>query len=128
MSGRDLGAREPTQKRDQLVSSEDLREDLQGNSKKSEPIDDTNDNAETRNVFWPMEGYFIYCQHVEPRVQLNIPEEKTFPIPLNNIDVTRATYTNLDVLQAKYQRLLGRRCGSNFIRFMVSIHEDHVIE
>ena len=28
-----------------------------------------------------------------------MPKEETFPIPLKHIDVTRATYTNLDVLQ-----------------------------
>ena len=33
---------------------------------------------------------------VEPPVQLHLPKEETFPIPLHNNDVTR---TNLDVLQ-----------------------------
>ena len=46
-----------------------------------------------------MEGDFIYHHHIEPRVQLCVPKEETFPIPLKHIDVTRVTCTNLDVLQ-----------------------------
>ena len=37
---------------------------------------------------------FIYRHH-------NVPKEETSPIPLKYIDVTRATDTNLDVLQEK---------------------------
>ena len=33
-----------------------------------------------------------------------------------------------DVARKTYQRLLERRCGSNFIRFMDRIHEVHFIE
>ena len=36
-----------------------------------------------------------YRHHVEPRVQLCVPKEETFPIPLKYIDVTRTTHTNL---------------------------------
>ena len=46
-----------------------------------------------------MEGDFIYRHHVEPRVQLYVPKEETFPIPLKHIDVTGTTHTNVDVLQ-----------------------------
>ena len=45
-----------------------------------------------------MEGDFTYRHHVQPRVQLYVPEEESFPLPLKYIDVTR-THTNLDVLQ-----------------------------
>ena len=51
-----------------------------------------------------------------------MPKEETFPIPLNHVDVTRTTCTNLDVLQ---ERFLERRRGSKFIRFMDRIHEIH---
>ena len=44
---------------------------------------------------------FIYRHHNEPRVQLYVPKEETFPIPLKYIDVTRSTHTDLDVLQEK---------------------------
>ena len=37
---------------------------------------------------------------MEPRVQLYVPKEETFPIPLKYIDITRS-FTNLDVLQEK---------------------------
>ena len=81
-----------------LLRSEDLKGDLQGNSKRSQPIDITKDAAEARYDFLSIERDFIY-HHVEPRVQLYVPKEETFPIPLKHIDVTRASYTNLDVLQ-----------------------------
>ena len=46
-----------------------------------------------------MSGNFIYRHHVEPRVKLYSPREESFPIPLNYIDVTRATSTTLDVMR-----------------------------
>ena len=76
LSGRDYRVRESTLWRDQPVRSEDVREDFQGNSEKSQPIDETNDDAEARNDFWSMEGDFI-CRRTSsstPRVERrNIP-------------------------------------------------------
>ena len=63
--GRDHGVRESTLKRDQPVMSDDLREELHGNSERSQPTE-TKDDAEARNDFWSMEGDFIYRHHVEP--------------------------------------------------------------
>ena len=40
----------------------------------------------------------MYRDHVEPRVKLYVPKEESFPIPLEYIDVTRATNTTLDLL------------------------------
>ena len=37
--------------------------------------------------------------NVEPRVQLYVPKEERFTIPLKFVDVTRTPHTNLDVLQ-----------------------------
>ena len=48
-----------------------------------------------------IEGDFIYRHHIEPRVQLCVPKEESFPIPLKCIDVTRTEHTSLDVLQEK---------------------------
>ena len=48
-----------------------------------------------------MEGDFIDRHHVEPRVQLYVPKEESFTIPLKYIDVTRTTHANLDMLQEK---------------------------
>ena len=64
----------------------------------SQPAEST-DDAEARADFWSIQGDFICRHHVEPRVQLYVPKEETFPIPLKYIDVTRTTHTNLDVLQ-----------------------------
>ena len=64
----------------------------------SRKLGNVSTDRRTRNDFWLIEGGFIYRHHVEPRVQLYVPEEESFPIPLKYIDVTR-THTNLDVLQ-----------------------------
>ena len=54
-----------------------------------------------------MDGDFIHRHHVEPRVQLYVPKEETFPIPLKYIDVTGTTHTNLNVLQEKLSTTIG---------------------
>ena len=87
LSGRDSEFRESTVRRDQLVRSEDHREDFQGNSAKSQPTDETKDDVEARN------------DYVELRVQLYVPKEETLPLLLKYIDLTRTTHTILDVLQ-----------------------------
>ena len=38
---------------------------------------------------------------MESRVKLYRPREESFPIPLKSIDVTRNTYTSLDVMSEK---------------------------
>ena len=63
----------------------------------SEPTDD----AEARKDFWSIQGDVIYRHRTELRVQVQVPKEETFLIPLKYIDVTRSTDTNLDVLQEK---------------------------
>ena len=97
--GRDYTFRESTSRREQLVRSEDLSEELQGNSQTSQPTQETKDDAQACNDFWSMEGDFIYLHHVEPRVQLCVPKKESFPISMKYIDVTRTTHTNLDVLK-----------------------------
>ena len=64
--------------------------------------DSTREDAEAKNVFWSITGYFIYRHHVEPRVKLYVPAEESFPMPLKYIDVTRTTRTNLDVMSEKH--------------------------
>ena len=66
------GVREPTLRRRQPARSEDLREELQGNSERSQPTG-TKEDAEAQNDFWSIEGDFICRHHIEPRVQLNVP-------------------------------------------------------
>ena len=130
LSGRDHEFREPTLRREQSVRSEDLRGELQDGLEGSQPTH-IKDGAEARRDFWPTQGDFIHCHHIEPRVQLLVPKEETFPNPLKYIDATRATFTNLDVLQEKriddYWNV-DVNCESKFIRFMERIHEVHFIE
>ena len=109
---RDQGVREPTLRRDQLVRREDLREDLQGNSEMSQPLDIRTDDSEVRADFSSIEGNYIYHHHhTKPRVQLYVPKEETFPIPLKYIDVARSTHTDLDVMQEK--RIDDRKVDAN---------------
>ena len=96
----DYEFREPTERREQPVESEDLRGELQGEPEGPQPTE-TKDDAEARGDFWSIQGDFICRHHSGPRGQPFVPKEETFPIPLKYIDVTRATYTNLDVLQEK---------------------------
>ena len=67
----------------------------------AQPQDSLPDAGEAMNDFWSISGNFIYCHHVEPRVKLYSPREESFPIPLKNIDVSRTTHSNLDVMQEK---------------------------
>ena len=76
--------------RDFLGESEDSPSPL--------PQDSYPDACEAINDFWSMSGNFIYRHHVEPRVKLYSPREESFPVPLKNIDVSRTTQTNLDVM------------------------------
>ena len=49
----------------------------------------------------PCQGTTFYRHHVEPRVKLYVPRERTLPIPLKYIDVTRAASASLDVMLEK---------------------------
>ena len=70
-----------------------------------------------------------WLHHNEPRVQLYVPKEETFLIPLKYIDVTRSTHTDLDVMQeTTYWRLLECRFKQTLFRFVERIHEIHSIE
>ena len=63
--------------------------------------DSTQDDVEAKNDCWSITGDIIYRHHVEPRVKLYVPREEAFPFPLNYIDVTRTTFSSLDVLLEK---------------------------
>ena len=95
LSGGDQGIRRSTLIRDQPERGEERRDDLQGDSDGSQPIDTMMDDGEARNDFWSMKGNYIYRHYVEPRVQLYVPKEETFPLPLRYIDVVRTTHTSL---------------------------------
>ena len=49
--------------------------------------DSTLNDAEATNDFWSNSGDFVFRHHMEPRVQLYVPTEESFPIPLKYIEV-----------------------------------------
>ena len=100
LSGRDYDFQESTLRREQTEWIKVFSEKLQGESGESQPTE-TTDDAEARADFWSMQGDFIHRHHNEPRVQLHVPKEETFSVPLKCMDVTRSTHTDLDVMQEK---------------------------
>ena len=72
-------------------------EDLRRESDGSQPSDTLTD-TEAQNDFWTVSGNYIYRHHTEPRVKLHVPNEESFSIPLQYIDVVRRTNTTSDVL------------------------------
>ena len=102
LSGGDQELRTPTLIRPRPIQGEG-HVDFLGESEGSipPPQDSLPDAGEAINDFWSMSGSFIFRHHVEPRVKLYSPREESFPIPLKYIDVSRATRTNLDVMQER---------------------------
>ena len=81
---------------DVTVRSEELSVDTRGSSDTSQPKQKMTEKPAT--IFGRSKG-ITYCHHTEPRVQLYVPKEETFLIPLKCIVMTRTTHTNLDVFQ-----------------------------
>ena len=77
----------------------------------------------------PTSGQFKVTIDKEPRVQLCVPKEETFPIPLQYIDETKSTHTDLDVMQEKriddYWNVDSSR---NLSDSWKGFHEVHIIE
>ena len=51
------------------------------------------DNLEARSDFWSIEGNYICRHHFEFGVQIRVPKEESFSIPLRYIDVIRKIHT-----------------------------------
>ena len=100
LSGRDYKFQEPTVQRESTVRSKNLSGESHGDRKEFQP-EETKDDEEIPKDFWSIQGDFIYRHHIEPRVQLYVPREESFPMPLKYIDVIRSTHTDLDVAQEK---------------------------
>ena len=98
LSGRYQAFRRSTSIRDHPARGEDHNDALQGESDESQPLDMPTDDGESRNDFCAIDGKKIYRHHVEPRVKLHVPNERSFQIPLEHIEVVRRTSTTLDVL------------------------------
>ena len=65
------------------------------------------DDSEARNDVRTIAGNYIYHHHVEPKIQLYVPNEGSLPMPLEHIDVVRRTNTTLDVLLEAVLTLVG---------------------
>ena len=100
LSGRDYEFQKPTLRRESTVRRENFSRESHGVGEEFPP-EETKDDAETRKDFWSIQGDFIYRHLIEPRVQLYVPEEESFPIPLNYTGVLRSTYTDLGIAQEK---------------------------
>ena len=77
------------------VRRENLSGESQGEREEFRP-EETKDDAETQKDFWSVQGDFIYRDNIEPRIQLYVPKEESFPIPLKYIDGIRSAHTDLD--------------------------------
>ena len=96
LSGRDYAFQEPTRRRESTVRRENRSGESHGDREEFRP-EETKDDAAIHQDFWSIQGDFIYHHHVEPGVQLYVPNEESFPIPLKYIDVLRSTHKDLDV-------------------------------
>ena len=90
----------PTLRRESTARRQTLGRESHGDKEEFQP-EETKDDEEIQKDFWSIQGDFIYRHHIEPRVQLYVPREESFPIPLKYIDVIRSTHTDLDVAQEK---------------------------
>ena len=100
LSARDYEFREPAPRQESTVRSEDLSGEVQGESGETRQGEPTGD-AEVRADLWSIHGDFINRHHNGPRVQLFVPKEETFTIPLKYIDVTGSSHPDLDVMFRK---------------------------
>ena len=114
LSGGDQELRTSTLIREHPIRGESQM-DFLGESEGSlpQPQDSLPDAGEAINDFWSMSGNFKNRHHVEPRVKLYSPREKSFTIPLKYIDVSRTAITNFDVMQERriddYWNIAGSR-------------------
>ena len=75
------------------VRGGERRSDPRGSSDESQPVDEMTDDREA------LDRGLVDRHHVEPRLQLYVPKEESFQIPLRHTCVVRASHTTLDVLQ-----------------------------
>ena len=91
---------------------------------KSFQPEETKDDAEARKDFWSIQGDFIYRHHIEPRVQLYVPREESFPIPLKYIDVIRSTHTDLDAAQENQLMTIGMSTETEVCQIRGRVSQD----
>ena len=118
-----MGSENPFLRRDQPVRSEDLREDLQGNSEKSQPVDETKDDAEVRNDL--LVNWRRFHLSSSRRIW-----SSTRRVERKMSNITEVYWRDQDnehtfrrVAKKSSWRLLERKCGSKLVRLMDRIHE-----
>ena len=118
VSGEDQDLRTSTSIQDSPDRGEE-QDNLRGET------DGSSSNSAT-NDFGSISGDFTYRHRVEPRVKLYVQREESFPFPLEYIDVTRTTYTALDVMLEKqiedYWNVDGDK---RIVRCMDRMHKIH---
>ena len=120
LPGRDYEFQEPTLRREFTVRRENLSGESHGDREEFQP-EESEDDAEARKNFWSIQEDFIYRHHIEPRVQLYVLKEESFPIPLKYIDVISE--------QLKTKRwLLECRRKQKSVRFVDGLHKNYIIE
>ena len=121
LSGRDYEFQEPTLGRDSTVKGERISAENLTAIGKSFDLKNQKMTQKLRKTFWSIRVYFIYCQQLEPRVQLYVPREESFPHQVNSywLGCSRRK-TNW--------RLLERRQKQKSVRFMDGFHKIYVIE
>ena len=135
MSGRDYGVRESTVRRNQTVRSEDLKEDdLQGNSEKSQPTDETKDDTAASNDFLVNGRWFHLSSPGRTSSSTLRAERRNIPfsteVNWRDQDYARKfglLYNPGRVARKTYWRLSECRCWSKFVRFLERIHKAHSI-
>ena len=120
LSERDYEFQEPTLRRVDTVR----RENLSGGDRKEFQSKETKGDDEVRKDFWSIQADFIYRHHIEPRVQLYVPREESFPIPLKYIDVIRSTHTDLDVAQENESMTIGMSTEAEICQILGRVSPD----
>ena len=124
--GRDNEFQETAPRREQTVRSEGLSGDSHGAAEES--LQNKKTKRQFGKDFWSMQGDFVYRHHIEPRVQLHVPTERTFPIPLKYLDVTRSTFTDLDIAQEIEFMIVGTSMETKNFGFVDRFHEVYSIQ
>ena len=101
LSGRDYKFQEPTLRREHTVRRERISAENLKAMGKSFNLKKQKMTRELRKTSGLFKETPICRHHVEPRVQLYVPREESFPVPLKYIDVIRSTHSDLDEAQEK---------------------------
>ena len=89
--------RRSTSFQEQRARGEEHEDDLWGESDGCQQVDTLTEGSEARNDFRTIAGNDTYRHHVEPRVEHDVPNEESCPIPLEYVDVVKGTNSTLDV-------------------------------